>query len=91
MQDYSLIAQSLKNIVGANNVLEQRVDLALYAYDGEALDRAMPDLVVLPGNTTEVQAVVKAANQHKIPFTARGAGTGLSGGATTICGGISLV
>ena len=91
MQDYSSIAIALKNIVGKNNVLEQRVDLALYAYDGEALDKAMPDLVVLPANTAEVQAVVKAAHQHKIPFTARGAGTGLSGGATTIYGGISLV
>jgi len=91
MHDYSLIASNLKNIVGENNVLKERVDLALYACDGETLDSAMPDLVVLPGSTGELQAVVKAARQHNIPFTARGAGTGLSGGATTVCGGISLV
>lgn len=91
MQDYSLIASILKGIVGENNVLEQGIDLALYACDGETLDSARPDLVVLPGNTQEVQAVVQTARRHKVPFTARGAGTGLSGGATTICGGISIV
>jgi len=92
MQDYpSSIVRSLKNIVGENNVLEQRIDRALYACDGETLDRSLPDLIVLPGNTEELQAVVKMARRYKMPFTARGAGTGLSGGATTVCGGISLV
>jgi hypothetical protein len=89
--DYQAIALTLKNIVGGNNVLIESVDRALYACDGEMLDLASPDLVVLPANTEEVQAVVKIARQHRVPFTARGAGTGLSGGATTVCGGISLV
>src|ERR1700733_4739110 len=87
----SSIANSLKKIVGDNNVLDQAVDRALYASDGETLDQSLPDLVVLPASSEEVQAVVKVAYQNKIPFTARGAGTGLSGGATTICGGISIV
>lgn len=55
------------------------------------MDVARPDLVVLPKSTAEVQRVVELANKYSVPFTARGAATGLSGGATTIYGGISLV
>src|SRR3984957_9271059 len=90
MPNYSTIAHTLKKIVGSDNVLVDKVDRALYTCDGETLDQAMPDLVVLPRSTKELQAVIKAAYNQKIPFTARGAGTGLSGGATTVCGGISL-
>ncbi len=89
--NYQKIALELAEIVGSNNVLSQAIDLAVYGCDAETLDSAIPDLVVLPGNTQEVQAVVKIANKHSLPYTARGAGTGLSGGATTVCGGISLV
>ncbi len=89
--DYKRIADQFKSIVGVDNVLSQHIDLALYDCDAETLDSSIPDLVVLPGNTKEVQAIVKIANSHGVPFTARGAGTGLSGGATTVCGGISIV
>lgn len=89
--DYKKIAIECKKIVGENNVLSEQIDRALYSCDAETLDEVSPDLVVLPGNTEETQAVVKLANKYNIPFTARGAGTGLSGGSTTICGGISIV
>ena len=72
-------------------MLHQATDLALYDCDAETLDVARPDIVVLPASTEEVSEVIKVANRHKIPFTPRGAGTGLSGGATTVMGGISLV
>ena len=85
-----LVAE-LNRIVGKHNVLSDQVDLSVYECDGETFDVARPDFVVLPGSSDEVAAVVKLANRHKIPFTPRGAGTGLSGGATTIRGGISLV
>jgi glycolate oxidase len=81
----------LKEVVGARNVLYEPVDLACYECDGETLDIARPDVVVLPGSTAEVQAVVRLAARASVPFTPRGAGTGLSGGATCIGGGISLV
>ncbi len=90
-KDYRAIAKNLRSIVGKNNVLIEPIDLALYGCDGETLDTVRPDLVVLPASIKEVQAVIKIAREHRIPFTARGAGTGLSGGATTVCGGISLV
>ena len=89
--DYKEIAFQAKLIVGEENVLTEQIDLALYNCDAESIDSISPDLVVLPNDTDQVQAIVKLANQYKVPFTARGAGTGLSGGATTVCGGISIV
>ena len=85
------LARELKQIVGEQNVLNQAVDLSVYECDAETFDLARPDIVVLPGSTDEVAAIIKLANRYRIPFTPRGAGTGLSGGATTINGGISLV
>src|SRR5437588_12526647 len=85
------LADELKRVVGARYVLTSDVDLSVYECDGETLDIARPDIVVLPSSTEDVQAVVGLANKYKVPVTARGAGTGLSGGATTVNGGISLV
>jgi glycolate oxidase subunit GlcD len=85
------ILDKFSAIVGARYVLVDNVDLAVYECDAETLDFAKPDVVVLPNSTEQVAAVMKIAFQHKLPVTARGAGTGLSGGATSIMGGISLV
>jgi glycolate oxidase len=85
------LERELVRALGREYVLSSPIDLAVYECDGETLDAAIPDLVVLPASTEEVQTVVKLANRYKVPVTARGAGTGLSGGATTIMGGISLV
>lgn len=85
------IEARLKSIVGDRYVLSSAVDLAVYECDAETLDVATPDLVVLPKSTDEVAAVMALAYEHKIPVSPRGAGTGLSGGATTVMGGISLV
>ncbi len=91
MNEIKQLKEELAKIVGEYHVLSSDVDLALYESDAETLDTAKPDLVVLPASTEEVQEIVKLANRYKMPFTPRGAGTGLSGGATTIYGGISLV
>jgi len=72
-------------------VLTDNVDLAVYECDAETLDFARPDVVVLPDSTEQVASIIKIAAQYGLPVTARGAGTGLSGGATSIMGGISLV
>lgn len=87
----STIETQLRDIVGDKFVLSSRVDLAVYECDGLTLDVASPDLVVLPKSTEEVAAVMALAFANKIPVSPRGAGTGLSGGATTVFGGISLV
>jgi glycolate oxidase len=81
----------LAAVVGERNVLSHPVDLSVYESDAETLDASRPELVVLPGSTEEVAAVVKLAAACQMPVVARGAGTGLSGGATCVRGGISLV
>jgi glycolate oxidase len=88
---YPELEKELKAIVGDEYVLTSPVDLAVYESDGETLDTAIPDIVVLPESTKEVRAVILAANRAGVSFTPRGAGTGLSGGATPVHGGISLV
>jgi len=86
----SSLLDELRQIVGAEYVLSDSVDLSVYECDGETLDVARPDYVVLPATTAETAAVVRLANRHKIPFSPRGAGTGLSGGSTTVYGGILI-
>ena len=82
----ALIAD-LKAAVGAEYVLHEPEDLIVYEYDG-SVDRALPAAVALPASTEEVSAVVKAARRHGAPIVARGAGTGLSGGAIAHDGGV---
>lgn len=79
----------LLKLLGARGVLDKSSDLALYEYDG-GVDKHRPDVVVFPRSTTEVAGVVKIANKYRIPFTGRGAGTGLSGGAIPRDGGITV-
>jgi len=60
----------------------------VYECDGLTGHRAVPELVVLPGSTEGVQTVLRALHRARVPFVARGAGTGLSGGATPVAGGV---
>ena len=83
----SPLLASLRSVTGPDWLLSQPDDLLLYAYDG-SVDQAMPDAVVFPDTTEQVQAVVRIARQHGVPVVPRGAGTGLSGGAIARCGGI---
>ena len=79
----------LKRIAGDNYVLDDQADLLVYEYDG-SIDRGNPVVVVLPGTTKEISQVLKLARSNSIPVVARGAGTGLSGGAIAEQGGIVL-
>jgi glycolate oxidase len=80
----------LKALLGADAVLDREASLFTYDTDGLALERGRPDVVCLPRTTDEVAAVVRWAHAHGVPVTARGAGTGLAGGATPMRGGIVL-
>jgi glycolate oxidase len=84
-----LIAR-LAEIVGARYVLHNPDDLAVYEQDALIVARRRPDLVVLPQSTEEVAAVVGVARQAGLPIVARGAGTGLAGGAIPEAGGIVI-
>lgn len=83
------IIEQLKCAVGQDYVVHMPEDLIVYEYDG-SVDKATPRAVVLPANTQQVSEVMKIAWSHGEPIVARGAGTGLSGGAITEVGGISL-
>ncbi len=77
-----------QRILGARHVISEPEQLRVYECDGLTGHRAIPELVVLPGSTEDVRAVVQACNREGVPFVARGAGTGLSGGATPLAGGL---
>lgn len=87
------IVAELRAIVGERNVLYGEPDrMQDYAHD-EVADPEyahMPDVVVRPASTEEVAAVLRLANRAVIPVTPRGAGSGLSGGAVPVYGGILL-
>ncbi len=79
----------LREIVGSENVLSSDTDLELYSYDA-SLDRARPDVVVLPNTTEEVSRIMALAHHEKIPVIGRGSGTNLTGGTVPVKGGIIL-
>src|SRR5438128_10758606 len=83
------LAEKLIEIVGQESVLWDDYDLMIYEYDG-SIDKSMPDAVVLPSSAEQVAAVVKLCNRERVPYTARGAGTGLSGGCIPLEGGILI-
>ncbi|MDQ6877920.1 MAG: FAD-binding protein [Candidatus Dormibacteraeota bacterium] len=83
------VLAELRRLVGREHVIDSANDLRIFARDA-TIEGAVPDAVVLPATTAEVAAVIKVAAKHHIPVVPRGAGTGLSGGAVTIRGGIAL-
>jgi len=74
------LTKELAAIVGPDAVVDARAALTVYECDGYTIERAVPELVVLPRTTDEVARVVRAAWRAGVPFVPRGAGTGLSGG-----------
>ena len=75
--------------VGVAGVISEPEQLRTYECDGLTSHRVVPGLVALPASTAEVQAVVRLCARDGIPFVARGAGTGLSGGALPVAEGSS--
>jgi glycolate oxidase len=83
------LIREFKETLGRDRVLDSLVERTTYAYDA-TWGEALPDLVVLPMATEEVSAALKIANRERIPVVARGAASGLSGGAVPVQGGICL-
>jgi len=81
------VRDELIRIAGRASVFDRPEDLRLYEYDG-GVDKARPDVVVLPATGEQVSAIVKLAAQNGLPLVGRGAGTGLSGGSIPRLGGI---
>jgi glycolate dehydrogenase FAD-linked subunit len=81
----------LVEICGREQVLTHPDALATYRSDGLAQYRQTPLAAVLPGSSAEVQAVVRTCFEAQVPWVARGSGTGLSGGALPVAGGVLIV
>ncbi len=80
----------LRALLGEDGVLDSHAARFTYEADALALEKHLPDVVVLPRSTDEVAAVVRWARARGLPITPRGAGTGLAGGATAERGGIVI-
>ncbi len=85
------IRQTLLDIVGEKWFLDDKEDLIAYSYDATPLYQSLPDAVVMPGSTAEVQQIVKLANEHDIKLITRGSGTNLCGGTVPVGGGLVVV
>ncbi len=81
---------NLAKIVGEKRILYKRPDLLAYDCDGFTIHKHLPRAVVFPDNTEEVAEIVKYCDAHGLPFLARGAGTGLSGGAIPLNGEVII-
>jgi glycolate oxidase len=84
------IVAEFRGICGDAAVLDEPLQLLTYECDALPHLRESPALVVLPRTAAEVQAVVRVCHRERIPFVARGHGTGLSGGALPVAGGVVI-
>ena len=80
----------LRAVVGNDHVVHEAVPVMTYECDALAHLRVTPAAVVLPGSAAEVQGVVQLCARDRVPFVARGHGTGLSGGALPVKDGIVI-
>lgn len=81
---------SFQRICGHQNVFVDEEVLNHYAHDETEDLHYLPDVVIKPASAEEISAILKICNEHRIPVTPRGAGTGLSGGALPHLGGLLL-
>jgi glycolate oxidase len=86
------VVAELRAIVGEKSVWIDEERLEAYAHDETSTEEYAhaPEAIVLPTTTEHVAAIVRLANRDRIPITPRGAGSGLSGGAIPIFGGILI-
>lgn len=85
------IIRAFAKVVGEDGVVRRKDEILTYECDGLASYRQRPAVVVLPRTTEQVAAVVKLCDEHNLPWVARGAGTGLSGGALPVENGVLIV
>lgn len=83
------VIQELKEICGSKFVSSDKTDRVLYSYDATR-KQFLPDVVVHPADAQAVSRIMKLAHHHRIPVYPRGAGTGFTGGALPVCGGMVM-
>ena len=85
------VAARARELLPDTGVISDHAQLRTYECDGLAHYRVTPALVVMPETAEQVAALVRACAEHDLPFVARGAGTGLSGGALPHKDGVLIV
>lgn len=92
--NFSMIKEALldqiRTIVGTQSVFTDREELEDYSHDETEDLRFYPQVLVKPQTPEQISELIKLANQHQIPVTPRGGGTGLSGGALPVHGGLLI-
>ncbi|MGF1571048.1 MAG: FAD-linked oxidase C-terminal domain-containing protein [Nodosilinea sp.] len=91
VKDWSVIIDAFTAALGAKKVVRRKEEILVYECDGLTSYRQRPAVVVLPHSTEEVAEAVKICNRFQVPFVARGAGTGLSGGALPLADSVLIV
>ncbi|HUE56333.1 MAG TPA: FAD-linked oxidase C-terminal domain-containing protein [Candidatus Udaeobacter sp.] len=84
------ILSELRAIVGERGLISSPEELHTYECDGLTNFRVMPRAVLLPASAEQVQCIVRICHRERLPFVARGSGTGLSGGALPVENGIVI-
>jgi FAD/FMN-containing dehydrogenases len=83
------VIRALKEAIGEHKVLDDEMDRILYSYDATRLSFP-PDVVVIPESEEDVKKVVKICYEEGVPITPRGAGSGYTGGAIPVKGGVLI-
>ncbi|WP_243056373.1 FAD-linked oxidase C-terminal domain-containing protein [Nocardioides sp. SR21] len=91
MSGVEQVARRARELVRGEGVISDRARLRTYECDGLAHYRVVPALVVIPQDAEQLAGVVRACAEHRVPFVARGSGTGLSGGALPHAEGVLVV
>lgn len=81
---------ALDRALGDSKVLVDEDAMSAYAGDESEQEPVLPDAVVRAESAEDIAAVIAVANEHEVPVTPRGGGSGKSGGAVPVCGGIAL-
>ena len=84
------ILEELRAIVDGRGLVSSPEELHTYECDGLVNFRVLPRAILLPTSVEQVRSIVRICHQQRIPFVARGSGTGLSGGATPVENGIVI-
>lgn len=84
------LIENLSAVVGRENVLSQPDELLVYECDGLPQHKYRPRAVVFPSSTEDTSAIMRELARASVPFTPRGAGTGLSGGALALNSGVVI-
>ncbi len=90
MRGQSALGAALREIVGADAVVDADDELLVYECDAYTLEKRLPTAVVFPRNTEQVAAVAKLCATRDVPIIPRGAGTSLSGSVLAVSGGVMI-